>query len=359
MKDDIKFVLKYYDLFDFPLTLDEIRKWFFQGESRIKDQESGDLLRYLDELIGTGEVETDGEFYFLKSSDGIVKIRKKREVISNKKIEKVRKVVKILKFVPGVRMITLVSNVAYLNADRGADIDLFIVTRIGRIWTVRFWSVVLMMLLNKRPNKKTIQDKICLSYFVDEGNMNLEATKVNEPDVHLIYLISQYRPIYDKGGVWDKFAKENEWIKKYLVNFDFAKGSEGEVEVKNVRQGMCEKFYKKVFEWDEKCSNDSVHFTINNTTCLDSVLWNFGDPASGSENTSTLIAPAHYYSQGGSYSVNLKTYRNGTVNSTSYVVKVKPKPNVSFAVNDSFQCLSGNFFSISCTSSPVAMISMG
>jgi hypothetical protein len=35
----------------------------------------------------------------------------------------------------------------------------------------------------------------------------------------LIYWVSQVYPIYDAGGVYQKFIEDNSWIKKYLPNF--------------------------------------------------------------------------------------------------------------------------------------------
>ena len=127
----------------------------------------------------------------------------------------------ILGFVPGVKMIAIVSNLGYLNADKDADIDLFIVAEKGKIWGVRFWSVMLMKILGQRPSKQTIKDKICLSYYVTEDNLNLEQTKVGEPDAHLCYLVAQYLPIYSEDDMWQRFVEANKWLNKYLPNFKY------------------------------------------------------------------------------------------------------------------------------------------
>jgi hypothetical protein len=86
---------------------------------------------------------------------------------------------------------------------------------------VRFWCVVLMKLLNQRPTKKTTKNKICLSYFVSENDLNLKQTAIAEPDIHLIYLLAQYLLIYDEQDYWQQYVKANEWIKKYLINFNY------------------------------------------------------------------------------------------------------------------------------------------
>jgi PKD repeat protein len=68
--------------------------------------------------------------------------------------------------------------------------------------------------------------------------------------------------------------------------------------------------------------NGQVSFTNTTTNFPVSYLWNFGDPASGSANTSTLLNPAHNFSLPGTYSVTLtSTNANGsnTVTKTNYI----------------------------------------
>ncbi len=62
--------------------------------------------------------------------------------------------------------------------------------------------------------------------------------------------------------------------------------------------------------WQDSCVNNSINFSLSNTTLLDSVLWSFGDPPSGN-NTSTLLNPTHVYTGAGNYIVQALTWYNG------------------------------------------------
>jgi len=214
-------ISKYFDLFDYPLTLEEAYKWYFNIGKNVLDIKILDIKTELERLIQDKIIEEKDGYYFLAGRQNIIEIRKKREIISLKKISKAQKIGKILGTVPGVKMIAIVSNLGYLNAEDEADIDLFMVTAKNRIWSVRFWCVILMKLLRQRPNKKTAKNKICLSYFVTENNLNLEQTALKGVDVHLIYLLSQYLLIYDEDNYWQKYVMANKWINKYLINFDY------------------------------------------------------------------------------------------------------------------------------------------
>ncbi len=60
------------------------------------------------------------------------------------------------------------------------------------------------------------------------------------------------------------------------------------------------------FSFVTACSGDTVQFTDLSTGNPMAWEWNFGDPASGAQNTSTEQHPGHVFSSGGNYTVRLK-----------------------------------------------------
>lgn len=63
--------------------------------------------------------------------------------------------------------------------------------------------------------------------------------------------------------------------------------------------------YIEVASPNEVCHGDNVVFTIETDLSIDFIIgWDFGDPASGAANTSTLGTPTHEFSAPGSYTVN-------------------------------------------------------
>ena len=61
-------------------------------------------------------------------------------------------------------------------------------------------------------------------------------------------------------------------------------------------------FNMPLVEVENLCYGDSSKFTLSNNK-LDSVFWNFGDPATGAANSSRKDAPAHRFSDSGLYTV--------------------------------------------------------
>jgi gliding motility-associated-like protein len=84
-----------------------------------------------------------------------------------------------------------------------------------------------------------------------------------------------------------------------------------------------------VIEYETDCFGDSTYFWIESNHSIDSAIWNFGDPASGAANISTLINPYHVFSSPGNYLVSVTVYSGmGTVNG-GITVEIIPSPEVS------------------------------
>lgn len=247
--------IAYFDVFNYPLTLVEIWKWLYQpsrwpGESDSlfnfleieKILEEGNLLKSL--------VENRRGFYFLKGKSDLIELRQARYNLAERKFKKALRVAKIMKKFPGIKMIAVCNNLAWSNASEESDIDFFIITEKKKIWTARFFAAGFLKIFGLRPTKKSAKDKICLSFFVDEENLKLEKISIDEPDIYLIYWIAQLAPVYDEGGVYQKFLEANNWVKKYLPNFFGGELSDrrnaGSVGWTVPRFGFGEKFFRRM-----------------------------------------------------------------------------------------------------------------
>jgi PKD repeat protein len=89
------------------------------------------------------------------------------------------------------------------------------------------------------------------------------------------------------------------------------------------------------FSYSNTCEDAAVSFndlsTVNSGTAIVSWLWDFGDPASGVNNSSLLQNPLHVYNTPGNHIVTLLV-ENGTgcPDTVSKTVVVRPKPGVEF-----------------------------
>jgi gliding motility-associated-like protein len=99
------------------------------------------------------------------------------------------------------------------------------------------------------------------------------------------------------------------------------------------------------------CSaNNTVDFTSNIVGCKTNVSWNFGDVASGSNNSSSLDNPSHTFSSPGNYIITL------TVNFVSGPAVSTPKQvnviSLSAVVNNTINCKGDQTGAVSVTVNP-------
>jgi len=76
------------------------------------------------------------------------------------------------------------------------------------------------------------------------------------------------------------------------------------------------------FEMENNCFGDVQNFTISTSIPPDSVLWNFGDPQSGINNTSRDSKPSHRFSYPGLFTIELKYYSLEKITTVKKTVQV-------------------------------------
>lgn len=86
-------------------------------------------------------------------------------------------------------------------------------------------------------------------------------------------------------------------------------------------------YFSVSFGVSDACFGDSVSFDLD-TAGVDSVFWNFGDPASGSENTSMQFYPTHLYTDTGSYTVMLIAQSDTIIDTAYQEIFVYPRQSV-------------------------------
>jgi gliding motility-associated-like protein len=74
---------------------------------------------------------------------------------------------------------------------------------------------------------------------------------------------------------------------------------------------------------NEYCTNEQVVFLLNNTNPNFTFTWNFGDPSSGSNNTSNLQNPVHVFQFAGSYQIIVKVESPCTIEYDTISITIK------------------------------------
>ncbi len=200
--------LVYADIFDYPLTFNQLKKFLITSQK--KDFKIGD--------VKLKEIAEKGNYFFLRGREKIVKERKRKEKYADRKLKIAQQVVRVLRLIPFIKMVAVTGNLAMRNANQEDDIDFLIITQRKRLWLSRFFAVVLLELLGKRrrPEEKEVKDKICLNMFLDEDHLEMSEKQQNLFSAHEIL---QLKSLYEKDDFYDKFLDQNRWVKKFLANW--------------------------------------------------------------------------------------------------------------------------------------------
>ena len=205
--------LAYADIFDYPLTLNEIGHWLIWTSSAFPPTFK-DLQAVITKISKINKYQ---QYYFLTGRDDLVKIRQQRIRFSQLKWKLARRIGNWLKLIPSINLVAVTGALAMDNASTVDDIDLMIVTTNNRLWLTRFFSVLLLELLRvrRRPRIGANQQKnrVCLNLFLDQSTLKLALSRRN---LYTAHEVCQAKLIWDRDDSYKKFIVANLWIKKYL-----------------------------------------------------------------------------------------------------------------------------------------------
>jgi hypothetical protein len=114
---------------------------------------------------------------------------------------------KLLSAVPFVRMVGLNGSLPLGTATEKSDIDFLIITKHHRIWTGRFLSTILIHIVGMRRYGKKIAGRICLNRYQTTSSLDV----MPHDDYHR-RVFSALVPLYDAGGIYEKYCKFNLWM---------------------------------------------------------------------------------------------------------------------------------------------------
>ena len=212
LSESIRRTLGYFDLFDCPLTKEELFAYLWQPPQ----------LNYEEFLVQVGErhevFQEKFSYFFLFDREATLENRRRRLLISEQKLKIAVRAVKKIRAVPFLRAVFVCNSVGAGLARTDSDIDFFIITAPGRIWLVRFFSNLVLKFWRLRTFGKKHRDKICLSFYVDEKHLNLQPLCAVKDDIHFIYWLHEMVPVYDPKNLYESFLKANRWTQGYVPN---------------------------------------------------------------------------------------------------------------------------------------------
>ncbi len=113
---------------------------------------------------------------------------------------------------------------------------------------------------------------------------------------------------------------------------------------KNGRLGLptfIQSYFSANISYENTCFGETTTFSIQTSDPIQSILWNFGDPASGSSNTSTLENPTHIFTAPGTFTITATVVINGVSQDFTTDVQIIEAPPINLGPDQSI-CSGGS-----------------
>lgn len=209
--------IRFFDLFDFPLTAEEIKENLYKFNAPLHIKE---LKMTLDHLVSEGRLSEIKGYYVLPGRENLIETRKTRKFIAEKFWNRTKLYGTYMRSVPFTRMIAVCNNLAYDNPSEQSDIDLFIVVRPGRMWLARLLITMILHFYGVRRYADKVAGRFCLSFFVTTGKMDMREFELAKEDPYLAYWTKHLRPIVGHETYQEFQALNKDWLAQYGLRFD-------------------------------------------------------------------------------------------------------------------------------------------
>jgi glycosyltransferase involved in cell wall biosynthesis len=197
----IQKTLDYANMFQYPLTAEEVRERLFGVEI--------DASAFNCAISGM-RIPADEQAF---------RVRALREQISDEAIHNAQSHLRTLACMPFVRMIAFSGATAHRNMSDAEDLDLFMVVEDGKLWAAFLICIVWAKL-------KGLRKRLCMNYLISDA-----ALPLFEHDVFTAQQVASLKPIYGKD-VYDRFILMNPFVRRCFPNFQPLRHRESYPEIK-------------------------------------------------------------------------------------------------------------------------------
>jgi len=191
----------YASLFDYPLTLKQLRESFIA--TSLSEEEIS--AAYQGSAHVKSIVEYRDGFFFPAGASHLIAERRLREARSRAFLHRHARTLRAICALPFTRMVAISGSVAHLNLEEGGDLDLFIVARGRHVWTVTVAAIVLTRLLGSRR-------VVCANFVMSDQHLTIE-----QQDLFTANQAIHLKPLIGRE-VFDGLIAANPFIRRTYPN---------------------------------------------------------------------------------------------------------------------------------------------
>jgi hypothetical protein len=189
--------LVYYDVFDYPLNLEEIL-------THCKELSSNEIKQELQVFVSQYIVFKIDDFYSLQNDKTLSKNRVEGNLRKEEFTEKALKRAKLISKFPYVRGVFNSGYFSKGHMPKDGDVDYFIITKNNRLWLCRT-----ILILYKKIFLFNSRKFFCVNYFLGENDL-----LIDENNIFTATEIFTLQPVFNKE-LYCKLIENNSWVEDY------------------------------------------------------------------------------------------------------------------------------------------------
>ena len=276
--------LAYFDIFNYPLTREEIQQFL------VIRFPAGKLEELLLQMMADKSIFLQNGFYSLQENILLAHRRREGNQRAKKLLAQAQNIGRFLFQFPFVKAVGVSGSLSKNFADEKADIDFFIITKANRLWLARS----IMHLYKKLTYLVGRQHYYCMNYYIDE-----EALELEERNIYTAIELKTLLPLTGEYAFRQLF-KNNGWTNEWFPQCEFR-----QQDAKDPSPSVLKRFAEWMF------SNKIGDWIDDQLQKITAKRWK-RKTAKGKKNDSghvmELITHKHYsYSNSGSFRENFPT----------------------------------------------------
>ncbi|MFQ5568039.1 MAG: hypothetical protein ACE5G0_00105 [Rhodothermales bacterium] len=197
----------YADLFDYPLTRDELYRRLVETPC-----DRAAFERALDDLV-PAYLDRASSYLTWAGRTHLADVRTYRLEMTEDLWQTARRYARWLARIPFVRMVAVSGSLAVNNAEAKSDVDFFCITTPNRLWLARAWIVPLSKLTGWFP--KAFPLYLCPNYI-----LALDELHVEDHNLFTAHEVAQTVPLWGLD-VYRRFLQANRWVYDFLPHTRF------------------------------------------------------------------------------------------------------------------------------------------
>ena len=234
LESEILNTLKYFQIFNFPLSKEEIHR-FLNVAITVHE-----LEYILKNLKDDGNLHVYRDLYMLYNDSELAARRIKGGKMAQLKMIEARQVASRISKFPFVTNVCISGSLSKGYADENSDIDLFIVTQKHRLWISR----TILHIYKKFKFLTNKQKSYCMNYFIDESRLTIDEQNLFTA-TELVTLIPVYNTI-----VYKELIESNKhWLTNIYPNikWDLEQTTEApKLGLKTILEGTIDLLFPKM-----------------------------------------------------------------------------------------------------------------